>query len=155
MSSKGEAIMLRVEKGALVPADAYALSRLKDRGYKRGDVVACDIRKIRNPKFHRMAHVLGRLLVENVESFGALDAHKALKRLQWEAGIACDEMGVSVPNMGFVSVRIPQSLSFASLDEGAFQEVYKRFCEHIRVRYWPQLDEGAVEEMARLAGDAA
>lgn len=152
---KTDAIMLRVAKGCLEPADALAVARLKERGYKVGDVVACDIKKVRNPKFHRMAHVLGRLLVENVESFAALDAHKALKRCQWEAGIACDEMGVNVPNVGFVSVRIPQSLSFAQMDEGQFSETYKKFCDHVRLRYWPQLDEGAVEEMARLAGDAA
>lgn len=151
--SKSERIMLRVGKGAMVPADKFSTDRLRERGYKIGDLVSADIRKARNPKFHRMVHVLGKLLVENLESFEGLDAHRALKRLQWEGNIACDEMQVNMPNIGMVSVRIPGSLSFENMDEGEFQEVYKRFCETVRKTYWPQLDEGAIEEMARLAGD--
>lgn len=151
---KGDPIMLRVEKGRLVPADRAAEDALRERAYKVGDVVACEIEKIRNPKFHRKAHVLGRLLVENLESFGTLTSHQALKRLQWEGNIACEEMMMNVPGMGAVSIRIPKSLSFAKMDEAEFGRVYKLFCDQIRQKYYPELAEDEVEEMARLAGDA-
>lgn len=93
---KRERIWLRVVKGALVPADSYAASRLRARGYRTSDILAADLTKPRNPKFNRLVHRIGQLVVANIDAFRGLDAHSAIKRLQWEGNIACDEVGVSM-----------------------------------------------------------
>lgn len=145
-----ERIMFRVEKGALVPASELAKLSLRQKGYKLGDLVSAELRQSRNPGFHRLAHALGALLAENVEAFEGLDAHRVLKRLQWESGAGCEEMGVNVPNVGMMTVRIPQSLSFDSMDQGEFYTVYTALCSHVRRVYWKDMPEGELENMAEM-----
>lgn len=74
-------IALRVQKGALSPADTWAESALRTRKYHLGDVVFAEITKPRNPKFHRLAHELGLLVAQNIDAFAGIDAHDVLKRL--------------------------------------------------------------------------
>ena len=57
--SKRERILLRVERGALVPADAHSQQRLRERGYRVGDVLAAELAKPRSPGFWRLAHRIG------------------------------------------------------------------------------------------------
>ena len=144
------------ESGALVPADGITAGRLRERGYRVGDVVMAEIRKPRNPGHHRLAHAFGRLLADNLDDFSGLDAHRVLKRLQWESGLGCDEMGVRMPGAGYVQVRIPQSLSFASMDQGEFEELFRGLCRHVAENYWPELDEEQIADMAQMMpGEAA
>ena len=89
------------------------------------DLVLADITKPRNPKFNKLVHQLGQLVVQNIDAFSCLDAHKAIKRLQIEGRIACDEIGVMVANFGMVIQFIPRSLSFESMDEAEYQEAAK------------------------------
>lgn len=149
-------IALRVVKGALVPADPFSAERLRQRGYRIGDEVSAELRKARNPKFNRMVHQLGQLLIQNVEAFAHYtDAHAVLKRLQIEGDIACEHVAILVPNLGMVEQRIPLSLSFETMDEGQFQEVYAAFCRHIAKTYWPELTPDQIQPMAELMGEAA
>lgn len=90
--SKPERFPMRVVKGAMVPADYPTTLRLRSRSYRNGDLVFAEFRKPRNPKFHRLAHALGQLFVENIEAFDGVDAHDCLKRLQLESGVGCDEV---------------------------------------------------------------
>ena len=96
--SKREKIYLRVVKGSLVPADPVQAAKLRDRRYHMNDLVLADITKPRNPKFNKLVHQLGQLVVQKIDAFSCLDAHKAIKRLQIEGRIACDEIGVMVAN---------------------------------------------------------
>jgi hypothetical protein len=152
---KPERFMLRVQKGALVPADAYTQRRMRDKGYHVGDILIAELKKPRNPAFHRKVHALGQLVSDNIEAFTGMDAHKVLKRLQIEADIGCEAMSVVMPDTGEVTVRLPQSMSYADMDEGEFGEVYRGFCDHIRKTYWPSLLPEQVEEMAELMEQAA
>lgn len=156
MSKRAERIAMRVQRGALVPADPMAAAKLRDRAYSVGDVVFCEIRKPRNPRFHRLAHALGQLLVENIEAFRDLDGHRVLKRLQVEAGIGCDEMGIHVPGVGYCRHLTPRSLSFESMDEQEFRSVYRGLCRHVAETYWPECSEEDIEAMAEMMpGEAA
>lgn len=146
--SKRERIYFRVAKGALVPADNYAASVLRARGYHLNDLVAADVVKPRNPKFNRLVHKLGQLVVANIESFSGIDAHKAIKRLQIEGKVACDEIGVLVPGFGMVIQFAPRSLSFESMDEGEYQQAARGISRTIADRYWPDLDPERIESMA-------
>jgi hypothetical protein len=91
-----ERVYLRVIKGGFAPADVCAQSQLRARGYSVGDVLAADLSKLRNQKFNRLVHRIGQLVTANVDRFSGMDAHAAIKRLQWEGNIACDEIGVSM-----------------------------------------------------------
>lgn len=145
-----EKFMMRVIRGGLQPADEYTRARLREKGYSVGDIVAARITKPRNPGFHRLAHQLGAMIAHNVESFTGLDAHAVLKRLQIEGNIACDEMAIIFPGIGPTTYRQAKSLSFESMDEGEFHDVYRAMCRHVAATYWPSLDEDQVAEMAEL-----
>lgn len=146
--SKRERIYFRVAKGALVPADSYAASVLRARGYAMNDLLAAELVKPRNPKFNRLVHRIGQLVVANIDAFAGLDAHQAIKRLQIEGKVACEEIGISVANYGMVIQLIPRSLSFESMDEGEYCQAARGICRTIAERYWPELDEDQIAEMA-------
>lgn len=150
-----ERIALRVAKGGFVVADELSMARLRARSYKIGDTVFAELKKPRNPGFHRLAHRIGTLVCINIEAFHGMDSHHTLKRLQWESGIGCEEMGVEVPNVGLAMVRLPNSLSFESMEQGEFREVITGLCRHISDKYWPSLTPEQVEEMAESFVDAA
>lgn len=146
--SKRERIYLKVVKGALVPADPCAESKLRSRHYKTGQIVAAELVIPRNPKFNRLVHQLGQLVIQNIDAFHGMDAHTAIKRLQIEGKVACDEIGIMVANYGMVIQLIPRSLSFESMSEDEFQDAAKGICRTIAERYWPTLTPEAIQRMA-------
>ena len=148
--SKRERVYFRVGRGCLIPADSYAASILRARGYAMNDLLAAELVKPRNPKFNRLVHRIGQLVVANIDAFAGLDAHKAVKRLQIEGKVACEEIGIHVPNYGMVIQLIPRSLGFESLDEGEFLQAARGICRTISERYWPSLSPEAIEEMAEM-----
>lgn len=154
--SKRERIFFRVTPdGRLAPADSYAQSRCRERGYRVGDLLAAELVKPRNPKFNRLVHRIGQLVVANIEAFSGLDAHQAIKRLQIEGKVACDEIGIMVANYGMVIQLIPRSLAFELMEEGEYQAAARGICRTIAERYWPELDEDQIAEMAEsFVGEA-
>ena len=156
MSKRRERLLFRVTRdGCLAPADGITAGRCRERGYRVGDQLLCDITKPRNPRFNRFAHVFGTMLVENIDDFEGMDPHSVLKRLQWEANVGCEEMGVEVPGMGFATIRIPQSLSFGSMDEGQFREVIRGMSRYIAKKYWPEMTPEEIEQMAETMPEVA
>ena len=145
---------LRVIKGGFAPADGGTANRLREKGVRIGDLVFVEMKKPRNPKFHRLVHAFGEILVQNIEAFEALNSHSVLKRLQIEAGVGCDEMAVIFPGIGPCTYRIPRSLSFESMDEGEFSEVFEGFCRHVCKAYWPSMTPEAIEQLALMQGGA-
>jgi len=143
-----ESVYVRVGKGRLEPADAYAASQLRSRGYRVGDVLKAKLTKLRNPKFNRLDHRIGQLVVANIDSFHGADAHDAIKRLQIESGAGCDEIGVILPGFGMAMHRTPRSLSFDQMSEEEYQQVAKAICRYVSERYWPTLTPEQVEAMA-------
>ena len=153
--AKRPRVMLRVVKGAFVPADSASTQELRRRGYRNGDIVAGEIRKPRNPRFHRLAHALGSLIAENIEAFTGQDAHGVLKRLQIEGNIGCDEIAVVFPGIGPCTYRVPRSLSFESMDDGQFHDVMSALCAYVSRVYWPTMEPGQIEAMADCWVEAA
>ena len=146
--SKRERILLRVERGALVPADAHSQQRLRERGYRVGDVLAAELIKPRHPGFWRLAHRIGTLCVESIDAFQGLTAHQAIKRLQVDAGVGCDITETEIPGLGVLLSKQPRSLAFESMEQGEFFELMKSLCRHIAEAYWPHLSAEQVQEMA-------
>ena len=145
---KREPVNLRVIKGGFEPADRYAAAQLRNKKFKIGDVVRCDVRKLRNQKFNRLVHRIGQLVAANIEAFSGLDAHTCIKRLQIEGRIACDEIGIMVQGYGMVIQFIPRSMSFDSMDEEEYHDCAKQICRLFAERYWQGLDPEQIEEMA-------
>ena len=146
--SKRERILLRVERGALVPADAHSQQRLREKGYKVGDVLAAELVKPRSPGFWRLAHRIGTLCVESIEAFHGLNAHQAIKKIQADAGLECDVTHTDIPGLGVLVSKQPRSLSFESMEQGQFYEFTRAACRHIAETYWPHLSAEQVQEMA-------
>jgi len=142
-------IALRVQRGALVPADEHASKALRDRDYSVGDVVFAEIRKPRNPKYHRLAHALGKMVADNVDDFDGMPAHRVLKRLQIESGAGCDEIAYRIAGQMVVQ-RLPKSLSFESMDQDDFEGFYRQICHHVGKTYFDGLDAEQVAEMVEL-----
>ena len=145
----------RVAKGMLVPFDDHTLRQLRDKGYKVGDVLSAELRKPRNPGFHRLAHQLGVMLAENVDAFAGMGSHAVLKRLQIEANVGCDEIALNFPGVGPCTYRIPRSLSYASMDQGQFREVIRDMARHVAKVYWPACTPEQIEAMASVMPEAA
>jgi hypothetical protein len=143
-----EKLFLRVQKGMLVPADDYAMNKLRARGFKVGDVLQADLVKLRNPKFNRLVHRIGCLVAANIDDFTGMDAHDALKKIQLDGNIACTQQIVDYPGIGKCKVTVAKSLSFDQMDEGEFHEVARAMCRHIAETYWHDLTPEAVEQMA-------
>ena len=146
--SKRERILLRVERGALVPADAHSQQRLREKGYRVGDILAAELIKPRHPGFWRLAHRIGALCAQNIDAFSSLSPHQAIKKLQFDAGVGCDITETEIPGLGTLVSKQPRSLAFESLDQGEFYELMKGLCGHIAATYWPHLSAEAVQEMA-------
>ena len=146
--SKRERILLRVERGALVPADAHSQQRLRERGYRVGDVLAAELAKPRSPGFWRLAHRIGTLCTQSIDAFNGLTAHQAIKKIQADAGLECDVTHTDIPGLGVLVSKQPRSLSFESMEQGQFYEFTRAACRHIASTYWPHLTTEQVQEMA-------
>ena len=142
--------MMRIVKGGFQPADNFTAERLRAKGYSIGDIVAAEITKPRNPRFHRLAHVFGQLLADNLDAFEGVAAHDVLKRLQIEGNIACETVALIFPGVGPCEYRIPMSLSFAQMDEGQFREVFDQFARYVVKTYWQSMTPEGIEKMADM-----
>lgn len=65
--------------GALRPLNAVDQRAMRERKYAVGTEVRAELKKPRNVKFHRLAHALGALVVDQIDAFVGLTAHDALK----------------------------------------------------------------------------
>ena len=63
--------------------------------------------------------------------------------------MACDEIAYRINGMSVIQ-RIPRSLSFESLDEAEFREVFGAICRHIGKTYWGGLSADEVQAMIEL-----
>ncbi len=134
--------------GALVPSTQWDQRAMRARKYTVGSELRAELKKPRNPKFNALAHALGSILVDNVPGFEGMDAHDALKRVQRECGVQCDEMTIELPGLGRVPVKVPRSLAFDSMPEEDFAQLWDAMCVWIAKNYWSGLDP---EEVARMA----
>jgi len=113
------------EIGALVPAHPIDQRLLKERRFHVDREVRAELKQPRNVAFHRLAHAVGHLLVDNVEEFRDLTSHEALKRLQREAGVCCEPFEIDLgPVLGKVTAMQARSLAFDELEEDEFRTFF-------------------------------
>ncbi len=150
---RAEPLYLRVVKGALVPANAYTESRLREKGYRIGDILTVTLSKLRSNGYNRYAHRLATMVAANIECFAGMAAHRVLKRLQIESGVACEITAIKVPGYGLMEHRTPLSFSFDGMDEGEFREAVKGLCIHLEREYWPTMTSEQIEAMIEIMPD--
>ena len=134
--------------GALVPSSAVDSRLLRQKKVGLGKEFRVEIKKPRSARFHRLVHVLGMLMVDQVEAFTGVSSHEAIKRLQRETGICCEQQDIEVPGFGKLVVNVAQSLAFDEMDETEFRRLFKGICRHVAEKYWPGLTEEQIEAQA-------
>ena len=139
--------------GALVPANEVDARLLRERKFHTGREVRAELKQPRNTAFHRLAHALGHLLVDNIEGFEALSAHDALKRIQAEAGVCCDPFEIDLGPLGKVSVMQPRSIAYDEMEGSEFEEFFRGVCDHIDQRYLPGLTGKARTDYLLMTGE--
>lgn len=139
--------------GALVPAHPIDQRLLKERRFNVGREIRAELKQSRNRAFHRLAHVVGNLLVDHVEGFEALTAHDAIKRVQREAGVHCEQVEVDLGPMGKALVLQPRSISFDEMDEGEFSELFRGVTDFIDRNYIGGLTEAVRAEYLLMVGE--
>lgn len=157
-----EVIASNERRLALLALDPVDRELMKQRGYRRGQELRLEIKAPRNRAFHRLAHAVGQLMVDNVEGWEGLDSHEAVKRLQREAGVCCEviEMDASpvisavlaivdeafgagaakllravLPEIKTIPVTVARSLAFDSMDEDEFGRLFEGITSYIGDHY--------------------
>lgn len=164
--------------GALVPVSNEDRAEMRRRKVKVGRIVRIDMTLPRNANFNALAHKFGEVIRDNIEAFAGMDPHAALKRLQFEAGVECDERGVLIdafwpdlvhaveqmqPGAGYVmrlvgdqlqgkviALRETRSLAFDSMDEVRFRGVIDAIASWVAAHYWPDCSPVEIERMANI-----
>lgn len=104
---------------------------LKERGWRCGAECRAEFKASRNVKFHRLAHAVGQLLVDNVEEFAGRSSHDALKEVQRRAGVCCESMEIDLGSLGKVTAQVARSLAFDEMDEDEFRGFFEGVVAYI------------------------
>lgn len=150
---------------------------LQERGYRAGDEVRAVLTKARVIEHHRKSHLLGQMVVAQVEGFEHETSHSALKRLQRDSGVFCDLEAIDaapvveallsasqsvlghdatamlravLPKIEKIEVTAPRSLAFDRMDQAEFAQFYTGICTYLALTYWPSLTAEQVEQQAEL-----
>lgn len=122
--------------GALVPAHPIDRRLMKERRFHVNREVRAELKQPRNPGFHRLAHAVGNLLVDNVEKFRGKSGHDALKEIQRESGVCCEPIEIDLgPVIGKVQANVARSIAFDEMDEAEFGELFNGVCDWIDTHY--------------------
>lgn len=136
--------------GALLPESIVSQREMRERALKTGDVVRCELRKKRNPRYWRLVHALGGLLADQADGYEGLSQHKAIKKLQADSGVECD-VEIETFDLGELGTgtrekRVPRSLSFDELDEQAFDVAWAQMVAHAS-KALKGLDEETIQQL--------
>lgn len=146
------------EVGALVPANLIDQRLMRERKFHVDREVRAELKQPRNPAFHRLAHAVGHLLVDNVDEFHGKTAHDAIKAVQAKAGVCCDVERMEIDLGAFgrheVERSVPRSLAFDELDEDEFRTFFDGMVDYIAQHYASvMLDEVRAEFWSMVQGE--
>ncbi|KGU41837.1 hypothetical protein [Xanthomonas citri] len=166
------------ERLALLAEHPVDRELMKQRGYRRGQEVRLEIKAPRDAWRHRLLHKIGQLMTDNVEGWQELGTHEAVKRLQREAGVCCDEIDMDatavvsavlaasdaafgpgaskllrevLPKIDTIPVTVARSLAFDSMDEDEFRRLFEGITRHIGSAYAHVLIDDVLAEFWMMA----
>lgn len=127
---------------------------MKERGWHAGAEARAELKQSRNVKFHRLAHAVGNLLVDNVEEFRALNGHDALKQVQQRSGVCCEPIEIDLGTLGKVHAQVARSIAFDEMDEQEFGEFFRGVCDYIDQHFSSVMtDEVRAEYLLMVEGE--
>lgn len=138
---------------ALVAIDAVGQAQLKERGYRVGDRVRCELKQPRHYGNHKFVHRVGTLARNQLNGYeDCISAHAAVKKLQENSGVCCDTTTSQVFDdrgrpAGTVTTYMPRSISYDEMPEEEFKQFRDGICEYIRATHWPSI---TVEQIAKM-----
>jgi hypothetical protein len=138
------------EVAAFVAASDADRSMLRERDYKLNSKIRADLKQPRNDRFNRLCHGLGKILAQNIDRFTGKQSHDAIKALQMESGVYCDQDQFDIPGFGQITRKVPRSLSYDSMGEEVFQDFWRQCCAYLVATDWPTLTEERLTEMAEF-----
>lgn len=138
--------------GALVPANDVESRLLRERGFHVNREVRAELKQPRVEWQHRLVHKIGQLMVDHVEGWEQLKSHDAVKRLQRESGVCCEELEVDIPGVGRLMVKQAESLAFDEMEQDRFEQLFDGITEHIGHRYAHVLLDEVRAEFWEMAG---
>lgn len=130
----------------IVPRTASDKAEMRARKYRLEDVLRMEIRKSRNPGFHRLVMKLCSLIVQNSD---VPHMPAALKLLKLKTGLT-EELIDSATGKVFY---ILGSIAFDNLDEGEFQKWSREACKVIARDYFHGWTPEQVKQAAEMMPD--
>ena len=125
--------------GGLQPIDAAGESAMRKIGI--GDVVAVEVKRPRNARFHRKFFGMLQIVLANQEHYRSLDDLLDVCKLR------TGHCRTIETRQG--PVRIPQSISFAAMDDAEFADFYDRACGWVVTEVIPGLERTHLDEEVR------
>jgi hypothetical protein len=98
-----------------------------------GEVIEVSVKKVRNPKFHRLYFALLQMVMENTETFENINDLRYW--LTMKAGFYEE---IKTPN-GFLYT--PKSIKFDTMDEYEFKDLFNKSVEVIEKQFGWQSEE--------------
>lgn len=98
-----------------MPSSDADRSILRERDFRINTKIRAELKQPRNPRFNGLVHGLGRVLSQNIDRFSGKQSHDAIKALQLESGVYCDEEQFDIPGLGQLTRKTPRSLSYDSM----------------------------------------
>jgi len=138
------------EVAAFVAASDADRSILREREYKLNAKIRAELKQPRNPRFNSLVHGLGKVLTQNIDRFTGKQSHDAIKALQLESGVYCEQEAFDIPGLGKLTRQTPKSLSYDAMGEDEFQDFWRQCCAYLVATDWPSLTEERLTEMAEF-----
>lgn len=126
---------------SLVPVDDIGREALKR--FKQGEIITVDLKKPRNPQFHRKFFAMLKIIFENQEYFSSLESLRHVCLI--EIG-ECELIRMK----GGKEYYKPHSMNFASMDELAFGLLYDKAVQWVITTVIPGLEAKGLDDMVSM-----
>lgn len=140
-------VLCQYRYGTLRPVDDIGRAELAKLGNDRP--VTVEVKRARNPRFHRLYWALVGKVFENTDRYASADdLHAAIKIA---AGLRTP---IQLPDgtMGY----IPGSIAFHKMSQSEFDAFYNRVCDLVAKHFLPGVTSEALKaEVAEMIGAAA
>ncbi len=103
------------------------------------DIVMMEMKRSRNPAHHQKFFALLNLVFDNQQHFTSVDEMRAAITVYIGH---CTEQTLR----DGTAVRVPKSISFASMDQTAFEEFYERVLDVVAEKIIPGIDTPALKQ---------
>jgi hypothetical protein len=138
-------VLAQIVGDGLIEIAGFAdFERFMRRKYRGGEQVMIEVKRSRNPYFHRLVMGLIHKLAHNVDEF-ADDTERALLILKIKLGRATP-IAIADGSVGW----IPESIAFDMMEDGEFHVFFDALCDLIALEYWPTMTAAQVKGMADM-----